>query len=173
MLYNDTTWNKLNRFFNIFNPKVYRYLLFANGLLLLWGVLCLSKDKISVAEMVFVIVGADLIVTANMLLHCPKKFFLHKTTAEFEDYISLRPKQIHGKGFWWLKVNYFVTGIQDLKFHQNAFEKLFDVGRVSFSGETTVTAKRDEDRIPIEYPFVICGIRNFSAFREVHSNEPK
>ncbi len=168
MLYNDTTWNRLHRFFNIFNPKVYRYLLLLNGFLLNWIIYCLCIGKIAVGEWIFAFVLVNLLTIPNMLLHCPKKFFFHKGTAEFEDYISMRPRRVMSTNFWWLKVSYTVTGISRLEFRQNAFERLFDVGRVSFSGEVTVTAKRDTDRIEIEDTYLICGIRNFSAFQDAH-----
>ena len=168
MLYNDTTWNRLNRVFNIFNPKVYRYLLAMNAFLLAWFVYCISIAKIAVGEWIFAFVLVNLLITPNLLLHCPKKFFFHKGTAEFEDYISMRPRSVVTTSFWWLKVSYTVTGIRRLEVRQNAFERLFDVGRVSFSGEVTVTAKRDTHRIEIKDTYLICGIRNFSAFQDAH-----
>ena len=169
MLYNDTTWNRLNRVFNIFNPKVYRYLLAMNAFLLAWVVYCISIAKIAVGEWIFTFVLVNLLITPNLLLHCPKKFFFHKGTAEFEDYISMRPKGIMSTNFWWLKVSYIVEEITEIEFRQNAFERLFDVGRISFSGKTTFTAKRDIARITVKQPFIICGIRNFTEFRATHS----
>lgn len=168
VLYNDTTWNRLNRFFNIFNPKVYRYLVLINCFLLTWILYCLYIDKIAVAEWIFAFILVNLLIVPNLLLHCPKKFFFYKGTAEFEDYVSMRPRGIMSTNFWWLKVSYTVTNIQQPEFHQNAFEKLFDVGRVSFSGETTFTAKRDVDRIIPKERHLICGIQHFSDFKKAH-----
>lgn len=169
MLYNDTTWNRLNRLFNIFNPKVYKYLLSVNALLLVWGIIGISLDKVATREFVCLIVIVNLITIPIMIVHCPKRLFFYRGTAEFDDYISMKPKGIMSTNFWWLKVSYTVTEIKQIQFRQNVFEKLFDVGRIFFSGETTFTAKRDEDRIQIKEPFVICGIRNFSEFQDTHS----
>lgn len=99
MLYNDTTWNRLNRFFNIFNPKVYRYLLAMNAFLLAWVVYCISIGEITLGEWIFVFILGNLLITLNLLLHCPKKFFFHKGTAEFEDYISMVPKSVMSTNF--------------------------------------------------------------------------
>ena len=173
MLYNDTTWNRLNRFFNIFNPKVYKYLLAINLLSVVWFVYRISLDKASVMEWFFTMAIVNLIIIPVMVLHCPKKLFLYRGTAEFDDYITMWPKEFVATGFWWLKVSYTVTEIEEIQFRQNAFEKLFNTGRISFSGETTFTAKRDEDRIKIKEPFVICGIRNFSEFQKTHSEYRK
>ena len=63
MLYNDTTWNRLNRVFNIFNPKVYRYLLAMNAFLLAWVVYCISIAKIAVGEWIFAFVLVNLLIT--------------------------------------------------------------------------------------------------------------
>jgi hypothetical protein len=173
MLYNDTTWNRLNRFFNIFHPKVYIFLLAVNAILLIYGIGSFANNKITIGEYVATVALVDLFTVVYMIFHCPKTLFLHKGTAEFDDYVNLRPKYIHGRGFWYLKVRYTVSGIQEIRFHQNAFEKLFDVGRISFSGKTTFTAKRDVDRIEKKDTFTICGIRDFSAFQAEHGNEPK
>ena len=110
MLYNDTTWNRLNRFFNIFNPKVYRYLLIMNAFLLAWVVYCISIDEITVGEWIFAFILVNLLITPNLLLHCPKKFFFYKGTADFEDYISMRPRSVVTTSFWWLKVSYPSVG---------------------------------------------------------------
>ena len=169
MLYNDTTWNRLNRFFNIFHPRVYKYLLITNGILLAWCIYNCYAGAYAIPEMLCVIVLTNGILLPNLLLHCPKKLFLYKAVAEFEDYVSMRPKRIMSTNFWWLKVSYIVEEITEIEFRQNAFERLFDVGRISFSGKTTFTAKRDMDAITVKQPFILCGIRNFTEFRATHS----
>lgn len=168
MLYNDTTWNRLNRFFNIFNPKVYRSLILTNGFLLVWAVISIANKKISFGEYIFIAFLMNLFTAPSIILHCPKKLFLYGKTAEFKDYISMKPKYIHSTNFWWLKVSYTVSEIKDLQFHQNAFEKFFDVGHISFSGNAAFAAKRDVDRIEPKDTYAIYGIRNFSAFQATH-----
>ena len=93
--------------------------------------------------------------------------------AEFNDYISLKPRHSNVRsGIWYLKVSYRVTDIKNVEFHQNAIEKAFDVGRVSFTGNATFDAKRDLDRIKVPPKFVIYGIRNFSLAKfEIFKNK--
>ncbi len=163
---NYKTTVKLNRFFNIFNPKVYKITLFTIAIFLVFGIYLICTGKSSFAVYA---VSSIILVTINALsigLHCPKKLFIGKDTIEFEDYRSVRPRYMRvKKGFWWLKVGYSVSNIKDIEFHQNFIEKIFDVGHISFSGKATFFAKRDVDRIKEQDTFVIYGIKNFSHLK--------
>ena len=169
-MYNDSqnckTTVKLNRFFNIFNPKVYKITLFTIAIFIVFGIylICTGKQSFAVYA-----VSAIILVMMNVLsieLHCPKKLLIGKDTIEFEDYHNVRPRNRHIRsGFWWLKVSYSVSDIKDIEFHQSFIEKIFDVGHISFSGKATFFAKRDIDRIKEQDTFVIYGIKNFSHFK--------
>ena len=155
---------RLNRFFNIFNPKVYKFLIVLNGILLVWGIYLISANKQSVCVYIASIAFGNIIAATTMVFHCPKTIVISKEMVKFEDYINMRPEHIHRNGFWWLKVSYSVSEIKEIQFHQNVIEKTFNVGHISFSGKATFTAKRDIDRIKEKDTFIIYGIKNFSDF---------
>lgn len=156
---------RLSRIFNIFNSKVYKYLILINVFMVVVGICFYSSDKSSVTEIIFSFVIVNSFTIMSFVLHCPDSFTVIGKSLGFDDYIRLRPEFIHGKSFWWLKVSYSVTEIKDIEFHQNAIEKIFDVGHVSFSGNATFSAKRDLERIPDKNDFVIYGIKHFSQFK--------
>ena len=156
---------RLNRIFNIFNEKVYMYLILTNIFILIAGISFNSFDKSSIAEFISIFVIINAITIISLVFHCPDSFTVIGKSLEFDDYISLRPEFRYGKGFWWLKVSYSVTEIKNVEFHQNVIEKIFDVGHISFSGKATFSAKRDLERIPDKNDFVIYGIKHFSQFK--------
>lgn len=162
---------KLNRLFNIFNPSVYRWSVFLALILLVWGICLIASRAQSVTVTLGIVAVCLLLNTVDRLLHYPKAICTDGTRIEFDDYVNLRPRYRHGNGYFWLKVSYSVSEIQAVEFHQNAIEKMLDVGHISFSGKATFTAKRDLDRIEEKERFVIYGIRAFSQFQNDFSNK--
>ena len=154
---------RLNRFFNLFNPSVYKWWILTHGIVLLWGIYLICSER-SVTKMIIIVVLLNAITLPNMLLHCPKTLTLSENNVAFEDYINMKPRYRRVSGFCWLKVSYSVSEIKDVEFHQNAIEKIFDVGHIHFSGKATFTAKRDVDRIKEKDMFVIYGIKDFFSF---------
>lgn len=158
---NEARIFKLNRFFNIFNPQVYKFLALITVIIAIFVFISIANGDsaavyISTCLTVIAIAGTD------RCLHNPKKLRIDNDSVEFDDYVNLRPRHVNIRGMWYLKVSYRVTDIRNVEFHQNALEKFFDVGHISFSGNATFTAKRDLDRITAPPKFVIYGIRNFS-----------
>ena len=160
---------KLNRLFNIFNFKYYKTAAIFNGLLILILVFSRINDpyvnyylsKMDVA----VIVAVNLIMLVTTILNCPKKFFFDGSKFEFEERESVRVYPGKG-GLRWVKVSYCVREITGVEFRQNPIEKMFNVGRVLFSGKATYTANRYVDRINERDTFIICGIKNFDKFKK-------
>jgi hypothetical protein len=99
--------------------------------------------------------------------HCTKQIVITKKYIKFDDYVNIRPWHAgNSVNYFWLKVNYCVTDVCDISFKQNAFEKIFNVGHLSFSGHATFEAKRDVDKIKPPDAFFMYGIKNFSQFKE-------
>ena len=162
---NEVVKIKLRRIFNVFHSRVYLWMLMYASIFAVYMIVSIRNDindpLISLGVALFCISLA----MQDVVLHCPKYLLIFEKRVEFEDYINMRPKNRMGKGFWWLKVHYSVSEIHDVEFHQNAIERLFNVGHISFSGKAIVTAKRDVDRIPEKDRFVIYGICNFYDFQ--------
>lgn len=155
---------KLCRFFNIFNPKVYKWLVTVTvAYTVMFAIVYFSNRSaiitVAIAETVSIV-----IFCINLLLHCPKALSVCDGNIEFIDYVNMRPRYLRTRGFWWLKVSYSVSDVRNLQFHQNFIEKHFDMGHISFSGRVQISAKRDVDRIKERDVYVIYGIRNFSLF---------
>ncbi len=157
---------RLNRLFNIFSPKMYKFLLVINSVLLILGIYFICVNKQSIIIYLSSVALVNIIAVVNIVLHCPKTILINKEMAEFDDYINMRPRYLHGNGFWWLKVSYSVTDIKDIQFYQNVIEKIFNAGHISFSGKAVFTCKRDIDRVKERDKFVVYGIKNFSCFKQ-------
>ena len=138
---------RLNRIFNVFNAKVYRFLILINIFIVLAGIWFYVFYKFRVFEIIFFAVVANLVTITSFVFHCPKSLSVSGKSFLFDDYIRLRPEFVHGTGFWWLKVSYSVTDIKNVKFHQNPIEKIFNVGHISFLGNASFSAKRDIERM--------------------------
>ena len=156
---------KLNRFFNIFNPRVYNKVLVAALLLTIFEIVYVKNHKSFVASFL----GVCFVIVAFIFsecLHCEKHLVIGKKCLKFDNLLHIRPGLVRGYGLFWLKVSYCVTDICNISFKQNAFEKFFNTGRLTFSGKATFEAKRDMDKIKLPETFYICGIKNFSEFKE-------
>lgn len=163
---------RLNRFFNIFNPKVYITLIILDAVLLISGIYqYLTKDFSLISYIESAALGNVVVIVIHSLL-CPKKVLISKDTIEFDDYQYIEPHNgvIRTRGLGWLKISYCVSQIKDIALHQNFIEKLFNVGRISFSGKARFTAKRDLEKVREKDRFVIYGIRRFSEFKRNFSD---
>lgn len=161
---------KLNCFFNIIlNPQKYVILLISNALLILGLISSITNNNDTVPVSLSTFVFANIILYIILLYHTPKVIKTIGNTVELYEYITLRPQnrtfiKVRGR-FWWLRVNYSVSEIKNVNFHQSFFEKAFDVGRVTFNGEAVFDAKRDMDLIPHKHSFTIYGVKHFSRFK--------
>lgn len=103
----------------------------------------------------------------NLILK-PKEIWLQNGVAEFTERRLVR--RLYGKGYELppRRIDYRVENVRDIEFHQNAIERFFNVGRVSFSGDINVRMNEDcmSSKIRIPERIVICGIRNFSRTRD-------
>lgn len=169
MMENKSVSYKLNRFFQVFtNPKSLILLAVFNVVLVILLVYFCINGLFVEGICVFLTVNAILVL--DRFFHSPKKLVLSSQSLEFDEFIHLRPEPqlafmvIRGS-FFWLKVSYTVTNIEEVEFQQNSFEKIFDIGRISFKGKATFTAKRDLDRIPEKNTFTVYGIPRFSEFQ--------
>lgn len=151
---------KLKRVFNIFSARVYVYLL-------LWAATCTTIAIINQSNLITALAGlsSTVVLLVYLTYCCPAKLFITENTIEFTDYHYIRPRFVGGNWPWLVKVDYYVESINNLELHQNAIERLFDVGHISFNGQAHLEAKRDVDRVKVKERFVIFGISNFSAFK--------
>ncbi len=170
MMENKSVSYKLNRFFQVFtNPKSLILLAVFNVVLVILLVYFCINGLFVEGICVFLTVNTILIL--DRFFHSPKRLVLSSQSLEFDEFIHLRPRPqliftfIRGS-FFWLKVSYTVTNIEEVEFQQNSFEKIFDIGRISFKGKATFTAKRDLDRIPEKNTFTVYGIPRFSEFQD-------
>ena len=161
---------KLNRFFNIIlNPQKYVILLIANALLIIGLISSITSNNDTVLVSLSTFVFANIILYIILLCHTPKLIKTIGNAVELYEYIILHPQsqtfiKVRGR-FWWLRVNYSVSEIKNVNFHQSFLEKAFDVGRVTFSGEAVFDAKRDMDLIPHKHSFTVYGVKHFSRFK--------
>ena len=155
-----------NRFYNLFNPCAFRGIIIYNAILLIALVYRHFAGGGSVLVALFTMVIVNVFLIPEILLHFPKSIVISEDKLEFDDYVSMRPRLRGGKGFFWLKVSYSVSDIQNVEFHQGKMEKKLGIGHLSFSGKAVFRAKRDVDRIKEKNSFVIYGIKE-SDFLEI------
>ncbi|MBR2387474.1 MAG: PH domain-containing protein [Clostridia bacterium] len=164
---NTKTTYKLNRFFYIvFNPSMNKWLIIVNLIMIAWIVF---SNKNSLYTALFCSIAVDVILVLDLFFHSPKFFVTDGEEIKFNEYAHIKPESspfvITKGGFFWLKVSYSISNIQDIKYHQNFIEKIFDIGHISFSGKADFSAKRDMDRIKRKEQFTIYGIKHFSNFK--------
>lgn len=158
----------INRFLCVLtDPAKNLWLLLLNVILAI--AIIFGIKEFSVVEICVVIV-ANAVMIINFLTHSPKELTVEGSAVAFDEYIRMSPEgfcmiRVKGK-MHWLRVNYTVSDVKDIEFHQNAFERIFNVGRLSFSGKATATAERDFDRVDPKNSFKIYGIKKFSSFRK-------
>ncbi len=157
-----------NRFYNLFNPCAFRSIIIYNAILLIALVYqhFAGGDSVSVALLAMAIVNIFLI--PEILLHFPKSIVISEDKLEFDDYVSMPPRLGGGKGFFWVKVSYSVSEIENVEFHQSEMEKKLGVGHLSFSGKAVFRAKRDVNRIKEKNSFVIYGIKESDFSKNEH-----
>ena len=167
MSHNEPNTYKQSRLFSLIsNPTMWWVFLFTNVILLIGGAF-LSKDSLVVRICVWVTLNG--IMVSDMIRHSPKSFSGNRSCINFDEYRRMRIKKstfhmTHGR-FRWLKINWSVSNVRNIEFHQNFFEKIFDIGHVSFSGDATFYAKRDLEKIKEQNVFSLYGIKNFSKFK--------
>ncbi len=105
------------------------------------------------------------------LLDKPKEFSYTETSITFHDILPhMNDAQT---GFKLIKFRYRVTNISNVRFAQNRFEKLFDVGHIYFSGISDhPVGFHSEAYIPVK-KFALYGIPEFSKFIEEFPHKNK
>ena len=158
---------KINRFFYVVtNPRTNLWLIVIN-LIMVLGMLLGIVKYITVGIACLVII--NIIMVFDLFFHSPGELAFNEGVAEFDEYVRMKPKTspfVVTRGIYvWVKIGYSVSNVRDVQFHQNFFEKIFNIGRISFSGKETFTVKqRYENRIKKKNNFKIYGIKNFSHF---------
>ena len=154
------TW-AVSRFFSfLFSPMKIIFFILMNVCLIatlvsigleavLWGILILPC--------------IDVIVFLIFTQKTSKSFEQEKCVLTFTDEVILRRTILSRARY--VRVKYTVLEVEDVVFTQNFIEKIFDVGRVSFSGRYLFDAGKHQDRIRERHRFKIRGIKNFSKFK--------
>jgi len=157
---------RLNRLFNLCDPREYGWLIFINFVLI---ILEFFFAKESIPVIVSTLVFVNVLFVVGMITHSPKMLSFHGEEIEFDQYVCLKPNHsgfFTSRGIvWWRKVHYTVPDVKQMELRQNFIERIFDVGHVSFKGKARWTAKKDLDRIKEKDTFTIYGIPHFSLFR--------
>lgn len=163
---NNPSILKLNPLGNIFHPRVYSPFLLLLSVIVLNGIALFLKEKFEFP--VYPLAGATVLFLMTLILiaYCPSKVTFSQKSIEFEDYIHIKPRSAHSKGFHFQKVCYTVSNLYGIEYHQNAIEKLLDIGHISFSGNARFTASKHLEEIEAPKVFRIYGIPNFSSFKE-------
>ena len=157
---------KLNPLGNIFHPKVYAPVLVFLSAIVLNGIALSLKGKFEFP--VYPLAGASVLFLMTLILisYCPAKITVSKKSIEFEDYVRIKPRCSHSKGFHFQKVHYTVSEPYNIVCRQTPIEKLLNIGHISFSGNTRFTASKHLEEIESPKIFRIYGIPNFSSFKE-------
>ena len=163
---NNPSILKLNPLGNIFHPRVYSPFLLLLSVIVLNGIALFLKEKFEFP--VYPLAGATVLFLMTLILiaYCPAKITVSQKSIEFEDYVHIKPRSAHSKGFHFQKVCYTVSNLYGIEYHQNAIEKLLDIGHISFSGNARFTASKHLEEIEAPKVFRIYGIPNFSSFKE-------
>ncbi len=158
---------RLARIFNIFNPKVYKKLFW----ILLFFVTIIVFDaldpKLGVEDFIAALLMV-IIVLVCAVMRCPKYIeasngcfaFTDTETVVFEGWKFTRNRRRT------VTVKYRVSEIRDFEFSQNAVEKMFNVGHISFRGYVNFEANRYDELVKPPEKFVIYGIKNFDRFKQ-------
>ena len=123
---------RLNAFAALFNPVKFALLISAS--LITVFIACFS-DSTSVLPIA--LVGGWIVWNMVMSTH---KIELSRDRMRFEYFHTVRVTHKHS---YKTRVRYTVTEIEDLKFEQNALEKLFGCGHFSFKGNTVYESNSD------------------------------
>lgn len=163
---NNPSVLNLNPLGNIFHPKVYSPFLLLLSVIVLNGLVLFLKGKLELP--VYPLAGATVLVLLTLILssYCPQKITVSKTAVEFDDYVHIKPRSAHSKGFHFQKVHFTVSNPYNIVYRQNPIEKLLNIGHISFSGNTRFTANKHLEEIEAPKVFRIYGIPNFSSFRK-------
>ena len=160
---------RLNRWFNLFRPRVYLPLAAFFVFLAASSVgIVLSEKQTLLFQVSFSL--ASLAFLAWLLpLFFPKTLTVSDGALKFAEYVRVRRRGIsfeirEGLALW-TRVEYTVKEIHSVEFRQNALEKRFDFGHISFSGWTTFEAKRDLEHIRERCRFTVYGIPHFAEFQ--------
>ena len=97
-------------------------------------------------------------------LKYPKQLKLSQGTIVYREDVNFHNPR--GKGWNSTKVEFTVSNIFKYELHQNWFERLFNVGHITFVGTTTFTAKKHLDRVPERRMHCLYGIPKFREFSQ-------
>ena len=160
---------RLARVFNVFNPKVYRHILsscvFFIAVFLLFNVFATNPEYEDFWGVAVFIIGIQFF----NIMYCTKYLEVNEGCFTFSEYVIVKYRYggfIRPKYRKRVKVEFRVDNVTKVDFSQNFVEKAFNVGRVSFEGETKFYADKYLDLISPPERFTIYGIKNFDRFKE-------
>lgn len=151
---------RLARIFNIFNPNSLKgYALF----LLVFIAFTLLLDRFTLRDSITFFV---LFIISNIFLTRRRPKYLEAIDGRFvfQEIVLVKPNRLVKA--MRVRVEYHVSEASDFEFSQNPIEKAFNVGHISFSGQTTFYANRFPDLVTPPERFTIYGIKNFDRFKE-------
>ncbi len=148
---------KLFRIFNLLRPQF----LFLFVVAIILTAIFSSIDKFNIVITIFIVFFLAMFIY-------PKTLEINENVYIYsERVLKPRPKiSFVRKTRSFVKVHFNVTEIQNLEFHQNFIEKLFDVGHISFQGKTNFEIDKNdlENEELVNNNHLIYGIPNFKEF---------
>lgn len=144
---------RLNYLALLLNPAKLALLISASVILVLLAYFS------TVSNILLVVLGVGWIIW-NMLM-TTHKIELSRGRMKFEYFHTVRVTHKHS---YKTRVKYTVTEIEDLKFEQNALEKLFNCGHFSFRGNTLYESNTDNFDPKTEFTFY--GLTHFKQTKK-------
>lgn len=170
---------KQKRIFYLSEPACQRNFFIWSGVTVLFVLIAIGSADLSakataISLIIFPIV-AVICVTAVIIANKPKEFEILGDRIEYSTYKRLiisSPSRRKGY-FPRVKVHYTITDVKIASLCQTPLEKLFDIGRITFTGKITFTSNKYLDKIPPCNCFPAYGIKNFSTARTVIEDQIK
>ena len=155
---------RLKRIFNCMNSKARKRILGGGFFLLAVGLLWALEDPSALWGMLIFIPLCFLANGIQHIIFSPKELIITNEALQFEDFVPISSGTYAGSTMNYkpTKVFYSIYKIQNLQFYQTPFEKQFNVGHISFSGKTVISASVEDDKIREKKTYYIYGIPNFS-----------
>ena len=165
---------KIKRVFNIFNPRVYPYLILIDAFWLYSFVSSLYESESSVEWFVvqpFYFMVLNLGFVWIFTLSYPRSFSICDGTIKWSERKTLFSRHWYGHSRRWVKVDYYVFDVKKIEANQNPIERFFNVGRITFSGRVEFDAGYDTDRIKIKDKYTLYGVKKFSEFKKEYCDK--
>lgn len=158
---------KVNRLWNLLNVRIH---ISSLGILVIWAIWKISERTFHLPSDLIIVTVALMITECIKLLCRPKELTVCGKDLLFTETIHMGGRLIsfgtRSRSGRWMKVHYRVSAVQTLTLEQNQLEKRYDVGHITFSGNTSYEVENGFLRTTVPDTFRIYGIQNFTEFKK-------